>query len=96
MLSRGLRGTGVLPFPDDNCLKIYPRISQFSLTNTSIHHPHLALRGELTGVRSCEGVREDPWRGLSRGLQKLVWLEAAKAPISREAALAGRCLSIGT
>ena len=59
-------------------------------------HPDLAVRGELTGVRSCEGVRQDPWRGLFRGLEKRVWLEAAKAPTSREAALAGRCLSIGT
>ena len=51
----------------------------------------------MTGVRSCEGVRQDPWRGLSRGLEeKIVWLEAAKAPTSREAALAGRFLSIGT
>ena len=70
--------------------------SVFILTNTSVPQPHLALRGELTGVRSCEGVRQEPWRGLARGLYSVVWLEAAKAPISREAALAGRCLSIGT
>ena len=55
------------------------------------------MRGELTGVRSCEGVRQEPWRGLSRGLEeKIVWRDPAKAPTSSEAALAGRCLSIGT
>ena len=66
------------------------------MKSRSLPHPHLVVRGELSGVRSCEGVRQDPWSGLSLGLQKMVGLEEAKAPTSREAALAGRCLSIGT